>query len=170
MAFADLQECWIGPLVNGGKRVRIQWSGTNINNILVSTVPAALVNESLENGQLVITNLEIRYDGTVDTYLFPYVYHGPASADALVDRPAMHKVLTTREHVSWENLNIVVRVRRLASASQFVCLACVGGGAADDVVSMTVRGYLEYPDTQTDVTPAQPVTVDGYTWPLRRRY
>jgi len=68
--------------------------------------------------------------------------------------------------VTWENLELSVQADQIQTGAAFLWIGLMTGMAATDIFTMTVRGYLEA-NRQQEMT--QPVTLEGYKWPLVRR-
>ena len=159
MVNAGLMTYWLEAYWShqGRRWFRAYYAQANFNDVIVvGRPPAALLVES-QDCNLKITRFSVGYVGQIGVVLDPILVGNSYLQP--------HTTALASEWTNYDGIEIPIQREALtATSDNFVRVYPTGYLATDDI-ALEVLGYIE----STQVVPhAQPVTVEGYRWPLKR--
>jgi len=164
MVVATVSDFFLQDAYNmaGRKHFNVEWVAPNFNDTLIECrMVKELLDQALDR-DIVITNIEIHYAGQIGTtFHWIYVYQGSRTIGQI---PLFVSAAVEEDH-PYSNLNMHIAPRLSSDTSNILVLYPVSYAATDDI-DIFLRGYIE--DTQT-THELQPVSLEGYKWPLARR-
>jgi len=161
MTDAPLQAAYVHAPIRGIRRFAAVYyaSGSAAADTLTCAIPTQLLSESI-GGNIVVTNLEVLISATAAGIKFQQVY-----VAAPTSIPLKYAVsVNTVECIAWNNIDIACSPDLFTQYSKdyWIWITYKTGTLGDDY-QIYVRGYIETPLL------IEPVSLEGYKWPLVRR-
>ena len=124
-------------------------------------LPSALDKVAL-GGNIVVTHVNLMIGAVAGGMKLEQTYVASPTPCYL----AYHVTTNTTEGVSWDNIDVCSDIGSFDETARARWVSIYhSAGAAGDAFDITIRGFIEHPLEET-----QPVSVEGYKWPLQRRY
>ena len=151
---------------NQGRRwFNMPYTAPNYNDTLVWCSTSNTVWDVANENSLVVTNVEILHEGTVGVEL-TYIYLATGAGGQQVVYLPHHTTAKAVDVHAVSNLNAFVNTNTLALGQIWLTIWPTGYVNTDDM-TIFIRGYIQG-TPQTGIV--QAVSVEGYKWPLQRRY
>ena len=153
--------------INGRRHFSLVYSATMTDDYVLARMPQTFLDNASTHS-VTVTNVDIFYTdqdaaGTVNLG-YPFITMNGNSAAYLNCPVTSAKKYTV---FNFTNLEAGVEASMMRSTSTLAWIGTVTGHAATDECALYIRGYIESVRLAPEL---QAVSVEGYKWPLQRRY
>ena len=153
---------YLSKPVNGVRYFGVNYSHTAAAaaDTLFCAIPEALYKEAL-GGIMVVTNAEVQISSAAGGIKLNLVYVAAPTPVYLEYKVSVN----TTETIVWNNINAACSTEAFSeTAKAYWGWLGFTTATAGDTFGFALRGFIITPED------AMPVSVEGYKWPLQRRY
>lgn len=157
---------WIEPLWSSSweRWFAFRFLAIDYNDTLVYALyPDVIISESM-GCRVRVTGITIGHVGTIGVVLSPYI-ETSETGDACAIRLSTFVTTLATEYRSYNMLDIPIKRERMTTVNALCGVVPTGYAPTDDMI-ITATGYIS---REPQISYVQPVSVEGFRWPLARR-